>query len=639
MTFKQFAFNNVKRNTRQYLSYFLSCMFAVTVFFMYAVIVFHPDIQEAEFRDVVQRGILLSEAIIYIFSFLFVLFSTGSFINSRKKQYGVLTTLGISKSQLNRMLILENTIIGVTSIAAGLLLGALLTKLFLMIFQQILGLDQILPFYLSLKAIGITVILFFIMFEVNSLAVVWTLRTNSIMEVFRGAKGPKKTPKFSWILSLLGIGLIGSGYYLAYTANVMTIIIYMVPILMLVIPGTYFLFTQFSIAFITLLKRKNGFYYNKLNLLTVSELAYKLKDNSRTLFIVAILSAVAFTSSGVLYGLFQGVEDEAKRFVPQDATLNSKGNENADKIEKEIDLVENAFQEKGIAFDSKLIRTTQAQIYSNDKNWDEVWVQIYSYSDYAAITRLHGHSVPFEVDDDEMVISKQEFALPDDEKILPGKLTIKSENNSATFKTNAAKLGLNQNIYTTFDVVVSDTMFKKFFQTAEANEVYSNYAMEIPNWKAHKEDISQIFSHVDRKIAHPDSKAEYYLMMKEGLSYLFFFGIFISVLFFLAAGSILYFRMYQDMDKDLHYYHSLYRIGFTDKEMKKIATRQLGFLFFIPFCVAVVHASFAFKALQNMIASSVIMPSVMIISFFFVIHLINFIFIRNVYTAKLKRVM
>lgn len=97
MTFIQFAFNNVKRNTRAYLSYFLSCMFSVMVFFMYAVAVFHPDIAEYEFRDIVQRGIIASEVIIYGFSFLFVLYSTGSFIKSRKKEYGLLTTLGISK--------------------------------------------------------------------------------------------------------------------------------------------------------------------------------------------------------------------------------------------------------------------------------------------------------------------------------------------------------------------------------------------------------------------------------------------------------------------------------------------------------------------------------------------------------------
>jgi len=90
--------------------------------------------------------------------------------------------------------------------------------------------------------------------------------------------------------------------------------------------------------------------------------------------------------------------------------------------------------------------------------------------------------------------------------------------------------------------------------------------------------------------------SKYDQILKEGMSYPFFFGIFISVLFFLAAGSILYFRMYQNIDKDLHHFHSLYRIGLTDKEMKKIITKRLSFLFFIPFFIAVVHAGFAFKA-------------------------------------------
>ncbi|HLR41102.1 MAG TPA: hypothetical protein VK091_05455 [Virgibacillus sp.] len=93
--------------------------------------------------------------------------------------------------------------------------------------------------------------------------------------------------------------------------------------------------------------------------------------------------------------------------------------------------------------------------------------------------------------------------------------------------------------------------------------------------------------------------------------------------------------MYQNIDKDLHHFHSLYRIGLTDK----IITKQLSFLFFILFFVTVVHAGFAFKALQNMFASSVLIPSIIVITSYFVVHLADFIFIHNLYTAKLKNVM
>ncbi|WP_088053424.1 FtsX-like permease family protein [Virgibacillus dakarensis] len=639
MTFKQFAFNNVKRNTRQYLSYFLSCMFAVTVFFMYAVVVFHPDIQGTEFRDIVQRAIILSEIIIYGFSFLFVLFSTGAFIKSRKKEYGLLTTLGISKSQLNRMLMLENTIIGVASIVSGLLLGALLTKLFLMVFSQVLGINQILPFYLSLKAIGLTAVLFFIMFELNSLAVVWTLRTNSIMEVFRGSRGPKKAPKFSSFLSILGVCFVGIGYYLAYISDVYTIFIYMIPILLFVVLGTYLLFTQFSIAFIQLLKRKKGLYFKNLNLLTVADLAYKLKDNAATLFMVTTLSAVALTASGVLFSLFHGVEAEAERFVPQDVSLISKGENNLEAFQKEVAFIENSFKKKDIAFAQKQVQSVQTKLGSGNDYWNDVHVQIYAYSDYQSISRLHGKNVPFHVNSEEAIVLFPEYARQTNRWELPSELTIAAKNKSVRLPVEPAMSNLNSTIYSSFNIVVSDQLFEQFRQTAAESEIINAYSMNIPNWTSYIPETEQILSNIDSEEVYPDSQADYYLKMKDGMAYLFFFGIFISVLFFLAAGSILYFRMYRDIDNDLHHYHSLYRIGLTDQEMRKIATRQLVFLFFIPFLVAVVHAAFAFKALQNMMAASVLVPSMIIILFFFVVHLINFFFIRNVYTAKLKKVM
>ncbi|PAV28150.1 ABC transporter permease [Virgibacillus profundi] len=641
MTFRQFAFNNVKRNTRAYLSYFLSCVFAVTVFFMYAVIVFHPDIANYEFRDIVQRGIIVSEVIIYGFSFLFVLYSTDSFIKSRKREYGLLTTLGISKSQLNRLLILENTIIGITSIVTGIIIGALLTKLFLMVFSAVLGLGEVLPFFLSLKAIGITAGLFFIMFELNSLAVVWTLRTKSIMEVFRGSKSPKKAPKFSKALSILSLGAIGTAYYLAYTADLVSMMLRMLPILILIIPGTYFLFTQLSIALTNGLKRNKKYYYHHLNMLTVSDLTFKLKDNARLLFFVTILSAVAFTSSGVLYGLFQSVEMQAERFAPQDVTLISKGKTNEAAFRDETKQVKQSFHEENIPFEALQVNSTQVKVNSSDSRWNDTWLMVYSYSDYKEMVELNGDTVPFNIDNGNAFVLMDDFVSPQMEFELPEHFTIESENEKVNVAVESSDNTLNRSFYVSFPLIVSDDLFDRFYTAAKGNEIYYNYVMDIPNWTNYAEEIATIVGNgnIDYDIAFSDSQAQFYTTNKEAMSYLFFFGIFISVLFFLAAGSILYFRMYQGLDKDLHHFHSLYRIGLTDKEMRKIATKQLALLFFIPFFVALVHAGFAFKALSNMLSTSVTLPVIIVITIYFIIHFANFIFIRNIYTSKLKKVM
>ncbi|WP_246202577.1 FtsX-like permease family protein [Virgibacillus doumboii] len=638
MTFTQFAFNNVRRNTRQYLSYFLSCTFAVTIFFMYAAVIFHPDIAGNEFRENVQRGIIASEVIIYCFSFLFVLYSTGAFIKSRMKEYGLLTTLGISKGQLRRMLLLENTLIGLVSIGAGLLLGTLLLTLFLMVFAAILGTGDTLPFHLPWQAVVLTAGLFFVMFEFNTLAVIWTIRTNSIMDVFRGAKKPKKVPGFSWIVSLLALAAIGGAYYLAYTADLTSIFYRMFLILFLVIPGTYFLFTQFSVALISLLKKNKRFYFKGSNLLTMSDLSYKMKDNARLLFFVTILSAVSFTSSGVLYGLFQGIEEEAERFLPQDVTLIGQDNTGAKSFKQEINNVEQQFSKNDIPFESFQTQAVKVKAESDLNDWNDTVFSLYSYSDYKRLTALQGKKVDFQIQSGQAVMLMQDVTLRFT-RDLPKELTIQTANKKISTSIDVKETLLNANLYFNMSIIVPEDVYTDFLKTAKDTESFHYYSMNIPNWPAHAEEITEILAYVDREIAYPDSSASFYMTNKEAFSYTFFFGIFISVLFFLAAGSILYFRMYQNIDKDLEHFHSLYRIGFTDQEMKRIATTQLGLMFLIPFVVAVIHAGFAFKALQNMLVSSVLLPSVMIISLYFIIQLINFIVIRNIYTAKIKKVM
>lgn len=638
MTFIQFAFNNVRRNTRQYVSYFLSCTFAVTVFFMYAAVVFHPDIAQTKFKEIVERGIVISEVIIYFFSFLFILYSTSAFVKSRKKEYGLLTTMGITKLQLNSMLILESTIIGVTAIAAGIATGALLTKLFLMVFSAVLGFQEILPFYMSGKAITLTGGLFFILFELNSIFVVWSLRTNSIMQVFRGKKAAKKNPRFSWLLCLLSIGAISYAYYLAFTADMLTMFIRMVPILALIIPGTYFLYSQFSIAFTTLLKRKKGYYYRGLHMLTVADLSFKLKDNAKTLFFVTILSAISFTSSGVLYGLFQSAEAEAEHYVPQDVTLGSR-DKGLDKLQIEINKIENQFDAHGISYRSLLVDNILVTTKNSETKWNQVKMVVYSNTAFTKMIELHNGKPPAKLDNNTVYLLTPS-GIAEYNYEVPSKLTFRTK--KLQFKQDVIQLEspLNSSYYYgSFQLVVSDQNFEEMSRQADTDERHQTYAMEVPKWVDHAETIDSIMKQVNLENVFVDAQATNYLMIKETMSYLFFFGIFISVLFFLAAGSILYFRMYQNLDNDLHHFHSLYRIGLSVQEMKKIATTQLAILFFVPFIIAVIHASFAFKALHNMLSSSIFWQSFIVIAFYFCIHFANFVFIRNIYTGKLKKVM
>lgn len=636
MTFRQFAFNNVKRNARQYITYFLSCMFSVTIFFMYAVLVFHPEVMETEFRESVRRSIMAAEIIIFVFSFLFVLYSNSTFVKSRKKEFGLLSTLGISRSQLNRLIMMENSLIGILSIILGLAMGAIFSKLFLLTLTNILELGDPLSYYISPLAIGITAGAYFIMFELNSIFVLFSIRTKTIMELFRGARSPKKKPKFSWILSILSLLLIGYGYYLAWTADLISIIPRMLPILALVVPGSYFLFTQLSVALTSLLQKRKSLYYKGTHLLTISDLIFKLRDNSRILFFVAILSAVAFTSSGVLFGAFYGLEEEAKKYTPN--TLSFSGTGNRETVEEKARLVSQELKRNDIHYSAHYSQLVKGEIPELDGS-----VRFLSLSDFHIYQTMSGL--------EKLKLKENEAAIllfPNDhrEDQVPGSLTVSIQNEEHTFAVKKVRNNaFNSRYFQSYLIVLPDQFYEAYARVSDPEQTVHLHAIEIDGWTSKTDEIQvALQEHNLRHLKVKDdifteNRAELYTGLKQGFGISLYFGIFISVLFFLAAGSILYFRMYQDIDYDLNHYRSLYRIGLTKKEMKNIATRELSFLFFLPMLIAVLHSSFAFKALQNILSASVLLPAFIIFGGFLGVHLINFFIVRNIYVSKLKRAL
>ncbi|UFJ39229.1 ABC transporter permease [Brevibacillus humidisoli] len=163
MTFRQFAFYNVIRNKRLYAAYFLSSAFSVMIFFIYAMFIFHPDVKEGVFREIAIRGMEAAEYVIYVFSFFFIFYSVRAFLKSRKREFGILMMHGMTRSQLNKLIFLENILIGLAATVTGMIAGMLFAKLFLMIGAKAIIMES-LPFHLSWKALLLTFGAFTVLF-------------------------------------------------------------------------------------------------------------------------------------------------------------------------------------------------------------------------------------------------------------------------------------------------------------------------------------------------------------------------------------------------------------------------------------------------------------------------------------------
>ncbi|MFS0784697.1 ABC transporter permease [Bacillus sp. 1P06AnD] len=659
MTFLQFALNNIKRNKRSYAAYFLSSVFSIAVFYLYASFIFHPEvvsgilsketIGDSPSAGGVRNGIMVAEVIIFAFSFLFVLYSMGAFLHSRKKEFGLLTLLGITRGQINKLIIIENNVIGLSAITVGIGVGALFLKLFLMDITAVLNLDHILTFAMPKEAIMITVAAFLALFEIICFLTLFSIRTNRISEMIYLYKKPKKYPTYSIILTVISIGALCFGYYLAYTADLLLMINRMFPIVILVIIGTYFLYTQGSVFMIKTLQRRRGFYYRGGRMITISDLAFKLKDNARILFLVTILSAVAFTASGVLFAALRGMYDEAEIRFPQSINITARQYDtNYEQIKKQ--LISGLLKEK-IAYNGHESKLLPAQYVFDPKHYDSplivgsviekqrLNIQLLSETDYNYWAKQQHRKTANLGEKQALFVSGQ----PD-----PG-FTLYQKNELTILIGGSAypvhleyiqKPIITSNQLIGNIAVINDSLFEQIENShSDANMILS-YGMDLRDWKNQSEEVLSLVGGMkDTKSLSIKSRAIFTKEYKEMVSLPFFIGFFISCLFFLAAASILYFRLYNNMDQDIDQYRSLYRLGLTVDEMKQIITKQISILFFVPFFIATVHAGFAFRALQNMLAGNVIGPTIFIIGIFLFINVIYFLVVRKLYVNKIEQVM
>lgn len=81
------------------------------------------------------------------------------------------------------------------------------------------------------------------------------------------------------------------------------------------------------------------------------------------------------------------------------------------------------------------------------------------------------------------------------------------------------------------------------------------------------------------------------------------------------------------------------KMGLGKRELKKVVTRQLLLMFFLPIIIAVIHTVVAYMALQQLLDFSIMNSSIVILISFICIQVLYFFITRWRYLQKLYKVM
>ncbi len=320
--YPKLAVSNIRKNSRFYLPYLLTCVATVAMFYIMSFIASNPGLQDMQGAGTISAMMGFGTVVIGIFATI-ILFYTNSFlIKRRKKELGLYNILGMGKRHIAKVLFFETVYVTVISLAGGLLGGILFSKLVFMLLLRLVDFKVTLGFNISLQAIQMTLVLFCAIFLLILLFNLFQIKLSKPIELLYGGNHGEREPKTKWPLVVIGILTLGGGYFLAlYIKSPIAAIGMFFIAVILVIIGTYCLFTAGSIAWLKMLRRNKKYYYQPRHFSAVSGMLYRMKQNAAGLASICILCTMVLVMVSTSVCMYIGVEDALNLIYPRNVQI------------------------------------------------------------------------------------------------------------------------------------------------------------------------------------------------------------------------------------------------------------------------------------------------------------------------------
>lgn len=605
MNWRNLATKNILRNLRRYLGYLLAATLAVTVFAMFTDFVDNPAVQHGHVTSTASELLIVFRVIVALFAIFFVFYFHAALIRARNKEFGLLLTLGVTPRQIGRLIFYESLLMDLVGLLAGIGLGIACSYFFLLAMEAILSIPGALPFAVPSTTFITTGIFFGIVFllEASWISLRVTRRTPRVLLL--GARAQQKPPRASWLLVLLGLLCVGAAYDMALQFSG-AILLTMIPIIALTIIGTYFLFSQCSVMLLKRLRRPG---IPGTRLLIVARLAYRMRDYARMLTVVTVLNAVVLTGLGAVFGVLNLVEVQQTRVEPFALQLAVNAVHPAaltpDQVRQEI-----ARQ----GFTLQTVVDTPLVSASASANGQTEPVSLIALSNFTRLQEVERQAHP-EIAQNASNASalsgtQAHLYIPYPEQAPPlkqVKLTSGSESVTLAVDTGDTRV-LNHwpgpsTIATPSEyvLVVSDQLYTQLASGAAPNQRWQVYSYVLPNWQKSTSVVDALRQRLpDAQQSLLTDTATANADIEQFLSVMLFADFFVSCLFFLAAGSALYFKLFNQQEEDQRQFHALERIGMQRREAGRLLSREFLLLFFLPVALAIIHSTAALLDLSNL---------------------------------------
>ena len=372
--FSRLAKQNIRNNKSTYIPYMITCIFCIAMIYMMEFLRDCPTLDQAVRQaDEVRMIVFTGEIVVEIFCIIFLIYSNSFLMKRRQKEIGLYNILGLERNHIGIVMFLETIITSIGSLAGGIAAGIIGSKLALLLLLKLLHIPSVLGFYISVKGIFTCLFMFGIVFLMILFLNLAKIHLSRPVELLRGNNTGEKEPAAKWLMALIGFICLGAGYYLAVTTEspIKAITIFLLAVI-LVMAGTYLLFTAGSIVILKFLRRRKSFYYRTGNFISISGMLYRMKQNAIGLASICILSTGVLLMISMTVSIYFGMNDIMLNRYPYDVDMSVTSIS-----EDECQTAIEAF-EKAIADNKVPVEKSVEEIYLDivcSKNGDQILIK------------------------------------------------------------------------------------------------------------------------------------------------------------------------------------------------------------------------------------------------------------------------
>ncbi|NMM63888.1 ABC transporter permease [Clostridium sp. P21] len=601
--YPRLAVINIKKNSKTYFPFILTCICTIMMFYIMYAISINKGLDGVSGAASLKSILFLGTIVIGIFSAIFLFYTNSFLIKRRKKEIGLYNVLGLEKKHIAKILCYECIFTSVISLIVGLIGGIILNKLMFLLLIKMLNFKVSFGFSVSMPSIIKTLIVFCSIFFATLLSNLFQIKILKPIELLKGSEQGEKEPKTKWIMTIIGVTALCSGYGIALNVkSPLAALTLFFGAVILVMIGTYAIFTAGSIAILKFLRKQKNFYYKTGNFISVSGMMYRMKQNAVGLANICILSTAVLVMLSTTISLYVGIEDFLKLRYPRDIVITAREN-NKNQIQRldeilNVELKSNKIdmKDKLYYFDNGLeAMKKDGKFLSVSKNTGNSKVSIIEAIPISDYNRLEGKNITLH--DDEVILFSKVKGFVDN--------TINIDNKTFKVKQRLDKpVSALNNAMT--DMVDTYVIFVNNIDTVGKNG-FKEYTIGF-NINSTNKDILSISDKLNKKFVQNKMKAnaesavsgrEAFLSLYGGL---FFLGIFLGTLFLMATVLIIYYKQISEGYEDKERFQIMQKVGMDKKEIRKTIRRQVLMVFFLPLVFTIIHIAFAFPIITKLLA-------------------------------------